>query len=272
MSSGSTINYVFASVFVLLGLFMIVLGAAVLVAIPKNQTEWIIALFALAAGGFLWLGAWQTVKNARQKQDAEYIETKRLSKRFAPAKTNSELKSSAQVLVDDSAKHEKDAPVILCRWLYPRAEWSLILKKLAEKTRKEEMYTVVWFPVIFAFVFWSLWYVGFAIGCLFALFYMWFRLNYVKRNFAIKPGKKEAEVIITDAYLRVNGNYIHYADGRYFLKNLHKKTDTELGYHLHFVIGWYTSKGLPAEMDLYLPVPVDKTEEAESVLQAYSSR
>ena len=280
MSASNPINLVFVIVFVLIGLFMVLIGASVLAAGPTNDTEWTIGLFSLGAAAALFYGAWQTFKGHRLRNQAEAKEARRLAqklsnqtsktvdtvlkeKAFAAQKASEQLSTSAE---GDSA------PKILACWTYPRNKWQAVLKKLTEKTRKEEFYTAFWFPVFFAIIFWSVWYIGFAIGILAGFGYVKFREYYVRKNYALKPGKLEAEVIITDAYLRINGNFIHYGDGRYFLKNLYQEKDSKLGNLLHFEIGWFTSKGLPAQMDLYLPIADGKEEDAQLILEEFNNR
>jgi threonine/homoserine/homoserine lactone efflux protein len=275
MSGPSPLNIVFVVIFVMIGLFMSFLGLSFLFAGPGNETEWTITIFSLLAAFFLFYGARQTWQNHFRQQKAEQQEASRLAKKFnvKPAtnsKTIPEAEHSSLTAERTEPTNKVDGePKILARWLYPKREWNSILNKLAEKTRKEELYTAFWFPVIFALVFWSFFWVGILAGLAFGAFYVWFRTNYVKSNFAIRGNSPQAEVIITDSYMRVNGNFVHYGDGKYFLKDLIKVHDKKLGELLLFEIGWITSKGLPAQLDLYLPIPVDKRDEADEIMAAF---
>ncbi len=277
MSSGpSPLNIVFVVIFVMIGLFMSFLGLSFLFSGPGNETEWTITIFSLMAAFFLFYGARQTWQNHFRQQKAERQEAQRLAKQFsakpkpqkASVKTDDKpaLDETVEVEIEDQETHQ---PQILARWLYPKRDWQTILGKLAEKTRKEELYTAFWFPILFAVVFWSQFWIGIIIGLAFGVLYVWFRTNFVKKRFALKPGQQEAEVIITDSYLRVNGNFVHYGDGKYFLKNLFQTHDSKLGKLLLFEIGWITSKGLPAQLDLYLPIPQGKADEAEAIIAAF---
>lgn len=258
MRADHSANKAFALIFGLIGLFMLWMGIEVLSSSPDNKMEWIIGAGALASGAMLLYSARQTWRKGAARQSAEERETIRLQKRKQPQTTGVENVEKAYT------------PEILATWTYPKKQWNEILSRLAKKTRNEEVYTTVWFPVVFGLVFFSMWWLGVIIGIGLGLFYLWFRVNYVKKNFKIASGKQLAEVVITDAYLNVNGNFIHYGDGRYFLKELDKDTDGFIGDHLHFVIGWNTSKGLPAQLDLYLPIPAGKMDEAEQILQKYA--
>ena len=273
MSSPSPLNIVFVVIFVIIGLFMSFLGLSFLFAGPSNETEWTISIFSLFAAFFLFYGARQTWQNHFRQQDAERTEAERLARKFRAKPIADKMRDKKETIVNHGDTERKDAehePKILARWLYPKKEWNVILNKLAEKTRKEEMYTAFWFPVIFALVFWSFFWVGLIVGLAFGAFYVWFRANYVKRHFAITGGGSQAEVIITDSYLRVNGNFVHYGDSKYFLKDLIKVSDKKLGQLLLFEIGWITSKGLPAQLDLYLPIPADKQDEAEDIITNFN--
>lgn len=261
MSGSGIINIIFSIFFVLIGAFMAIIGLGMLGGPPKNETEWTIAIFSMLAAAFLFYGAWQTLKNHLARQRAERAEAARLSQTFNAAKPSKQT----QVAENESIVH----PQILARWLYPRAQWQVVLKKLAEKTRNEELYTAFWFPVFFALIFWSKFLIGILLGLAFGALYVWFRTNYVKRNFAMKPGAESAEIIISDSYIRVNGNFIHYADDKYFVKNISKVEDLKLGPLLLFEIGWFTSKGLPAQLDLYVPIPENNRDEADAVLAAF---
>lgn len=259
MSADHSVNKAFAILFGFIGIFMVWMGIMVLSSSPDNKMEWIIGAGALASGALLLYSARQTWRKGAARQKAEERETMRLQKRKQPQ----------TIEIEDVEVEKEYTPEILATWTYPKRQWKDILSRLAKKTRNEEVYTFVWFPVVFGLVFFSMWWLGVIIGTGFGLFYLWFRVNYVKKNFKILPGKQLAEVVITDAYLNVNCNFIHYGDGRYFLKELDKDTDGSIGDHLHFVIGWYTSKGLPAQLDLYLPIPAGKMDEADQILLKY---
>ena len=269
MNAGSAVNKAFAVLFAFIGVFLTYFGGAFLVSWPQNQTEWIICLGFLSSGLLLLYSAWSTWKKGADQEKAERAERIRLHKHVQKVNDKGVPSDISEQTVTEVPNAETGAPDILATWFYPKNEWNPILNLLAAKTRKEELYTAIWFPIIFGLVFFAMWWVGVLIGIGFGLFYVWFRADYVKKNFKIPAGKSNAEVIITDAYLNVNGHFVHYGDGRYFLKELRKAQDATIGNHLHFVIGWFTSKGLPAQLDLYLPIPTGKEQEAEDIIHTY---
>jgi len=266
-----SLTLIFVIVFCLIALFIGFVGIAVLTAGPTNETEWSIGLLGIGSATLLFFGAFKTFQGQRQQARAELFESKRLMEQYA-AKPKALVNVTNQVA---EAEHSVDksnpseGPQIYARWVYNHDSWRVILAKLSDKTRKEEFYTAFWFPILFAIVFFAWWYVGALVGVVVGWLYIRFRVYFVQQKFALPPGQIDAEAIISDAYLRINGNFIHYADGKYFLKNLMREQDPKLGEYLHFIIGWVTSKGYPAEMDLYLPIPVGHTHEADLVLEAY---
>lgn len=269
-----TINLLLSILFVIIGFFMAFIGATVLASGPSNETEWTIGILGMGSAILLFYGAYKTVKGQNKKDKAERQESVRLAKMYSATPRTKPKPEAEKTPSQETAKEEvvfESAvnPEILVRWTYASAAWREILMKLAEKTRKEEFYTAFWFPVLFAIVFFSQWYYGVILGIILGWLYIQFRVYFIKQKFALKPGQQEAEVIISDSYLRVNNNFISYADDKYFLKELALEQDDKLGEMLHFTIGWVTSKGYPAEMDLYLPIPVGHLEEAEMVLLAY---
>ena len=269
-----TINLLLSILFVIIGFFMAFIGATVLASGPSNETEWTIGILGMGSAILLFYGAYKTVKGQNKKDKAERQESVRLAKMYSATPRSKPKAEAEKTPSQESAKEEVvfESAVnaeILVRWTYASAAWREILMKLAEKTRKEEFYTAFWFPVLFAIVFFSQWYYGVILGIILGWLYIQFRVYFIKQKFALKPGQQEAEVIISDSYLRVNNNFISYADDKYFLKELALEQDDKLGEMLHFTIGWVTSKGYPAEMDLYLPIPVGHLEEAEMVLLAY---
>jgi hypothetical protein len=273
-----TINLLLSILFVIIGFFMAFIGATVLANGPSNETEWTIGIMGMGSAILLFYGAYKTVKGQKKQDEAERKESVRLAKRYSSAPPKSPKSEGVEVPSGEPGKeHEVELlepnllPEILVRWTYTPTAWRLILLKLAEKTRKEEFYTAFWFPVLFAIVFFSQWYYGVILGIFVGWLYIRFRVYFIKQKFALKPGQQEAEVIISDSYLRVNNNFINYADDKYFLKQLNLEQDEKLGEMLHFTIGWVTSKGYPAEMDLYLPIPIGHVEEAESVLSAFKA-
>lgn len=277
MSGLNSVNVVFAIIFVMFGIFMLMLGGAVLVSGPSNEIEWTIVLMSFIATSLLFYGAKQTYQNSKRKLAAEQAEAQRLKQKFsvpnAVAVERVSEKPNQPELKDEKAAHAEDAmhPEILARWLYSAADWKIIMNKLAEKTKKEELYTAFWFPVLTAIIFWSeaIW--GFAIGLVLGFLYVRFRMYFVKKKFQLSSRTAEAEIIVSDSYLRVNGNFIHYADGHYYLRNLSRDRDPKLGDFLLFNIGWTTSKGYPAQMDLYLPIPLGREMEAELILEKFQA-
>lgn len=266
-----TLTLVFVIVFCVIALFIGFVGITVLTAGPSNETEWSIGLLGIGSATLLFFGAFKTFQGQRQQARAELFESKRLMEQYA-AKPKAMAKVASPGAEAEHINHESnpsEEPQIYARWLYNQDSWPVILAKLSDKTRKEEFYTAFWFPILFAIIFFAWWYVGALVGLMVGWLYIRFRVYFVQQKFAVRPGQKEAEVIISNAYLRINGNFIHYADGKYFLKNLERERDPKLGEYLHFTIGWVTSKGYPAEMDLYLPIPINHTHEAELVLEAY---
>lgn len=268
-----TINILLSVLFAFIGLFMAFIGASVLANNPQSETEWTIGIMGVGSAILLLYGGYKTVKIQNSKDKAERMESARLAKMFAkpqqPAKEEVSREEVKSEMTTPEERTETTGPEILVRWTYASAAWQQILQKLSEKTRKEEFYTAFWFPVLFAIVFFAQWYYGVILGVFVGWLYIQFRVYFVKQKFSLKPGQKEAEVIISDAYLRINNNFISYADDRYFLKDLAVEQDDKLGELLHFTIGWVTNKGYPAEMDLYLPIPVGHLHEAELVLEAY---
>jgi hypothetical protein len=291
------LSKIFAIVFVAIGSFMMLIGLSLLFSGPSGETEWTICIGSLLAAFFLFYGARQTWQNSNRQLAAERIEAERINQLRAeraakPVSQNGEETVEAieennladgqddsiketvtvkekEVKKVDESKEEAHTPAVLAHWFYPKKEWTKILDKLAQKTKREELYTAFWFPVLFAIIFWSMFWFGILFGLGFGAIYVWFRTYFVKKKFAIQPNSNESEVLITDSYLYVNGNFIHYGDGKYYLKDLTQETDTKLGNLLCFNIGWLTSKGLPAQMDLYLPVPLGKEEEANLILQTF---
>jgi len=285
MANFNSVNYVFAAFFVMIGGFMLILGGAVLFAGPQNDTEWTIALMSIIAAAFLFYGAKQTWQNAKSRQEAERNEAARLQQKFHAQKVaaknvltvSEELESaankSAELPIEDPKPTSPVAaePEILVRWIYTPKQWNAALAQLAKKTKQEELYTAFWFPVLLTIIFWKHAVYAFSAGIAAGFLYIWFRMYWVKKNFTIKPGAKEAEVIVTDSYLRINGNFIHYADGHYYLKELTRDKDPKLGDYLLFNIGWTTSKGLPDQMDVYLPISADKESDAELILAKFKA-
>jgi len=285
MANFNSVNYLFAAVFVMIGGFMLILGGSVLFAGPQNETEWTIALMSIISAAFLFYGAKQTWQSARAKEEAERKEANRLQQKFqAQIDVSKDVLPTTEFVVDAAltsaeadvkkskpTSPEAAMPEILVRWTYAPKEWNQALAQLAKKTKQEEMYTAFWFPVLFTILMWQHAVYAFIAGIAFGALYIWFRMYWVKRNFTMKPGAKEAEVIISDSYLRINGNFIHYADGHYYLKELSRDKDPKLGDYLLFNIGWTTSKGLPAQMDVYLPISADKESDAELILAKFKA-
>ncbi len=270
------VNKLFAIVFVILAAFMLMLGASLLVSWPSNQIEWLIVLMALGASFFLFWGAKQTLSRAKKQQAAEHAEDLRIKKDFPvkrkPAKSNYavDVKNEPKKTITVASKPVNEhTPVILAQWMFTKATWKIVFKKVLQKTYKEEIYTAVWYPVFFGLLAWGHYMWGILAGVLFGLFYLWFRGYYVKNKFGAIPSQAYAEIIISDSYLRINGKYIHYADDKYFLKSVQQESDKEFGDLLHFDIGWFTSKDLPASMDLYVPIPPDKMHEARLILETF---
>ena len=116
-----------------IGAFMAWMGFAVLLGGPTNTTEWIIAGGALGSGGLLLFSAWSTWQKGKARATAE-------------AQENRRLQNPAQV---SSTASDTGSPELLATWYYPKEQWNAILGKLVEKSRKEEWYTVIWFPIIF---------------------------------------------------------------------------------------------------------------------------
>lgn len=266
-----TINLLLSVLFAIIGFFMAFVGATVLASGPQNETEWTIGIMGIGSAILLFYGAYKTVKGQQKRDEAERKESVRLAKMYSSApretsKAETENTASPESVITPAELQ----PEILVRWTYAPEAWRQILLKLAEKTRKEEFYTAFWFPVLFAIVFFSHWYYGVVVGIILGWFYIQFRVYFIKQKFALKPGQQVAEVIISDSYLRINSNFINYADDRYFLKALALEQDDKLGELLHFTIGWVTNKGYPAEMDIYLPIPIGHLDEAEMVILTYN--
>jgi len=270
------VNYVIAGILIVIGFCMLLLGVVMLANVPANQTEWIITLSSVAASVLLFMGAWSNIRQEKYRKHVEMQADNAITENLirqqamvavenhAPTLKSGLEKTTARVLTDATI----DAP-ILARWQYPALEWEMLLKKLAEKTKREEMYTAVWFPVLFAILFLRLWHIGAAIGVLTGIVYVWFRAFFVKQKFGLPAGHATAEVVITDQYLRINSKYIHYVDGYYHVKDMSIENDRKMGSLLHIVIGWQTAKGYAASLDLFLPIPKDCLKQAENILKQY---
>ncbi len=268
-----SLTFVFILVFCIIALFIGYVGITVLSAGPTNEMEWSIGILGIGAAVLLFFAAHKTLQGQRLQARAELFEAERIKAHYAAkpnANTSKKMNSQggAFELIEDET-NPSEVPQIYVRWVYPRDSWRGILIKLSEKTRKEEFYTAFWFPILFAIVFFAWWYVGALVGVVVGWIYIRLRVYFVQQKFALQPSQTEAEAIISDAYVRINGNFIHYADGNYFLKKLARELDPKLGEHLHFTIGWFTSKGYPAEMDVYLPIPQGQSHEADLLLEAY---
>ncbi len=273
MPSISPVNLVFAVLFAVFGFFMLIFGGSLLLAGPSNSTEWTMCSLALLSAAFLILGAWQTVQNGRKQVDAEVQETIRLKQKFT-AQNQSEptenitIKPAQAAPVGEVAEPENQ-PEVLVRWTYPATEWRPVMKKLAQKTWKEEIYTAIWFPIFGGIIFWQSAVWGILGGLFCGFLYLKFRVYFVAKKFGLHPRAAEAEVIISDSYLYVNGNFMHYADGHYYLRDLTLDNDPKLGDYLLFTIGWTTSKGYPAQMDVHVPVPPNCGQDAERILTKF---
>lgn len=261
--NNSLINIGFAIIFAIFGLIMLGIGGSVLLSSVFFTTAWNIGFLACLSGVLLLVGGFKTYKKDRERQRAEAIENLRIAKEIS-LETALPLDSEKSSPEKASAKN---SAAIFVRWTFSKTEWQGILKKLLKKTIQEEIYAAVWLPILLPIIFRTHIFWSILAGLILAVLYLLYQYQFVKNHFGTALG--DAEIIITDSYIRLNGYFISYADGKNYLKELTLETDKNLGETLHFCIGWQTSKGYSAYKDLYIPIPEYGKTQAASLLQLY---
>ncbi len=191
------------------------------------------------------------------------VETSDAEKKEPLIREEISLMEKAVVTSEAASSVEK---VVLARWQYPVKSWQAF-QKLEKKERKYSMWIeIILIILLGAFIIKTSknesWLVGFAISTpiAFIIAFLRFRMNLSSISLS---GTKDAEVIITNEAVLVNGKYNRFVGYNLWLGNVaikkFKGTDV-----LEITYRWNTRSGNISE-ELRIPIPEGKMGEAEAV-------
>jgi len=253
MSIRQKTNSTMAITLMVLGGFVLVICVPAL--FSNDAAAQFIGVLLSVSALLMFIGGYRTLRAIKLERMAEMVENHRLQL----------LQEDDDEPLDEVAESNQIIPKIYAAWHFDAQVWQLVSRHTLKKSLKEELYTAVWFPVLVPLLtiihnFW----IGIVIGLVLAALYLLFKMWYIKHHFTeIKTGLT-AEILLTDHYVRINGKYIHFANGNYWLNSADIDED-----FLHLQIAWVTSKNQSTSMDLYLPIPTGNATDAQLFIDAF---
>jgi len=250
-NAGSNMTGVIA---IFCGFITLPLGVAFLVSRPAEI--WWLGIILLPTSVFLIYTGIKTLHQAREEKiETENIE-KNIFNKIAEAQSR-----------NNKGSNETSPEIkILAHWQYSPEEWNRFLQ-MEKKDRKMDLWIeiiliIILGAVLVKFSRSATWLGAFAASVPIA--FLIAVLRYKFNLFSISPsGKKNAEVIITDDALIVNGHYNRLSGKNLWMKNVVVKKLKEIEV-LEITYSWNTRGGETSE-EIRVPVPNGKMAEALEV-------
>lgn len=263
----NTGNLVTGIVLLVLGFFLLPLGAGALLSFPGTAFYFGL-LLTFSAAALIYSGIHQ-IRNAKQQEQKTNQQIVELSRELAkPVEQPSTTAIKKQASIQNSSSI---STAILANWMYTNAEWDTFYKAESRKRFSSTTYEVVALLLVGTLYLMlkrdASWQISLLITAVIGV--LWFAGKYLLTLKVMKSKGKKNQIILTTSAVFINGTlHVFQDDSRWIGGVTLLKDQQPVMIEIRYC--WDTRKGSTFD-ELRFPVPDGKLKEAEAVVERLAS-